>query len=104
MIRGIKQVLTKLAFAHALPGTFIMMRNSLTEKDETIADLNGQLQTSVPSSAVSSLKNKIQEQADEIVSLNAYIRKMNSADLIAKENERLKRRKQQNRKRSRGSR
>ena len=67
-----------------------MMRNSLTEKDKTIADLNGQLQTSVPSSAVSRLKNKIQEQADEIVSLNAYIGKMNSADLIVKENEKLK--------------
>lgn len=36
------------------------------------------------------LKNKIQEKADEIVSLNEYIGKLNSADLILKENTKLK--------------
>ena len=66
------------------------MKNRLAEKDKTIAKLQKQLQTSVPSSTVSALKNKIQEQADEIVSLNEHIVRLNSADLILKDNVRLK--------------
>lgn len=66
------------------------MQDELDSKDNTIADLEKQLQTSANSSAVSMLKSKIQEQADEIVSLNEHIGKLNSADLILKENGRLK--------------
>ena len=66
------------------------MQDELDSKDRTIADLERQLQTSANSSAVSMLKSKIQEQADEIVSLNEHIGKLNSADLILKENGRLK--------------
>ena len=57
---------------------------------QQITDLRQQLTTSVPSSTVSILKNKIQEQADEIVSLNEWIGRLNGADLILKDNERLK--------------
>lgn len=66
------------------------MQDELDSKDNTIADLERQLQISANSSTVSMLKNKIQEQADEIVSLNEHIGKMNSADLILKDNEKLK--------------
>ena len=66
------------------------MQDELDSRDNTIANLERQLQTSVPSSTVSALKNKIQEQADEIVSLNEHIGKLNSADLILKDNEKLK--------------
>ncbi|MBR1736827.1 MAG: hypothetical protein IJ736_07405 [Firmicutes bacterium] len=57
---------------------------------QQITDLRQQLTTSVPFSTVSILKNKIQEQADEIVSLNEWIGRLNGADLILKDNERLK--------------
>lgn len=73
------------------------MRAELIQKDEMIADLQKRLQTSVPSSAVLILKNKIQEQSDEIVNLNGtissqneWIGKMSESDLIVKDNERLK--------------
>ena len=69
----------------------------LAQKDALIADLRKQLKTSDNSSTVSQLKNKVQEQAQEIVSLNETIRsqnewigKLNGADLILKENEKLK--------------
>ena len=57
---------------------------------QQVTDLRQQLTTSVPSSTVSILKSKIQEQADEIVSLNEWIGRLNGADLILKDNERLK--------------
>ena len=73
------------------------MRAELIQKNEMIADLQKRLQTSVPSSAVLILKNKIQEQSDEIVNLNGtissqneWIGKMSESDLIVKDNERLK--------------
>ena len=66
-----------------------MMKNSLTEKDKTIADLNRQLQTSVHSSAVSMLKNKIQEQSETIVSLNGQIEMMSESDNAYKQNKLL---------------
>ena len=43
------------------------MQDELDSKDNTITDLERQLQTSANSSTVSMLKSKIQEQADEIV-------------------------------------
>ena len=73
------------------------LQNEVEEKDRQIADLKKQLQTSVPSLTVSMLKNKLQEQAQEIVSLNGtiesqneWIGKMSESDLIVKDNEKLK--------------
>ena len=69
----------------------------LAQKDSLIADLRKRLKTSGNSSTVSQLKNKVQEQAQEIVSLNETVRsqnewigRLNRADLILKENEKLK--------------
>lgn len=62
------------------------MQDELDSKDRTIENLEKQLQTSVPSSEVSSLKNKIQKQSEMIVSLNGQIEMMSESDNAYKQN------------------
>jgi len=62
------------------------MQDELDSKDRTIENLEKQLQTSVPSSEVLSLKNKIQNQSEMIVSLNGQIEMMSESDNAYKQN------------------